>query len=194
MDVLANIQTNDLPGLRGCDTAATNICSDRTDVASICDNGEMNSLGDGQFNEFLSNSITTNVEITASVPQVQLCDEETAYCDSPLCDMETAHCDSPNFNNALLSCHNNATVLYNIDRFNYCFFDTLNNADCYYVYIHNFRQSKPGGFYYLRFCCTSGRITVHACDSYPIGALWVCDTIKLCIYPMFSDLQYCQMK
>ena len=35
---------------------------------------------------------------------------------------------------------------------------------------------------------------MHACDSYPIGALWVCDTIQLYIYPMFSDLQYCQMK
>ena len=112
----------------------------------------------------------------------------------PVAHVETAHCALPHFDNALLSHHNNANVLYNVDRFNYCLPDTLNNADFYYVYIHNFPQNKPGGFNYLRLCRTSGRITVYVCDSHPIGALWVCDTFKLCIYPMFSNLQYCQMK
>ena len=79
--------------------------------------------------------------------------------------------------------------MYFVDRFNHWVADTLNNAIFQYVYIHNFPQNEPGGFYFLRFCRYSGRITVHNCASHPVGALWVCDTVNLCIYPMYSDYQ-----
>ena len=127
------------------DSKGSVLCSDRADVVSI--DGQMNFCGDGQFNNCLYNNITTTAQVSASVP----------------------HCAPPHFNNALLSCHNNVNVLYNIDRFNYWFPDTLDNADFYYVYTHNFPQYKPGGFYYLRLCRTSGRITVHACDGSTVG-------------------------
>ena len=108
----------------------------------------------------------------------------------PVASMETKNCGFLHFSNALFSGHDNATALCN-DRFNYWFFDKLNNAVLHYAYIQNFPSNFP---YFWRFCRDSGKLTVHICDSHPIGALWVCDTVKLCIYPMFSDFQCCQMK
>ena len=160
------------------DSKSSVLCSEPVNVASI--DGQMNCCGDGQFNEFVSNIIITNVEVSASVPQV-LCDENYSLADSSVCldmsthiapqyslppgtwpvtQMETVQGASTEFDNALLSRHNNANMLYNVDRFNYWLFDTLNNADFYYVYIHNFPLNKPGGFYYLRCCHISGQITV----------------------------------
>ena len=100
----------------------------------------------------------------------------------------------PSDNNASFFNSVITTPLCIVDRLNYWVADTLNNATFQYIYIHNFPKNEPGGFYFLRFCRYSGRITVHNCASHPIGALWVCDTVTLCIYPMYSDCQYCQMK
>ena len=112
-------------------------------MPSIYINGQMNSCGNGQFDIFLSNSSIINAEVTASVPQVQLCDNSYSLNNSNVCAnmskpiaprhpfppgpllvacMETRDCGFPHFNNALLSGHDNATALCNVDRFNYCFF------------------------------------------------------------------------
>ena len=119
------------------DSKSSVLYSDTADVAPI--DGQMNFCGDGQLNKFVSNSITTNVEVSASVPQVQLCDGNYSLVNSSVClnmsthiapqhslppgpwpvaHVETAHCALPHFDNALLSHHNNANVLYNLDSCN----------------------------------------------------------------------------
>ena len=64
------------------DSESSVLCSDTVDVASI--DGQINFCGDGQLNKFVSNSITTNVEASASVPQVQLCDENYSLVNSSI--------------------------------------------------------------------------------------------------------------
>ena len=73
--------------------------------------------------------------------------------------------------------------VHRIDRFNYTFASLSDNSYNQLVYIHNYPQNKPGGFYFLNFSYQTGQITILECLSHPVDMLQVCDSIYLCIYP-----------
>ena len=77
-------------------------------------------------------------------------------------------------------CH---TSLHKIDRSNYTFVNQFDNSHNQFVYIHNYPQNTPGGFYFLNFSYHTGQITILECLSHPVDILQVCDTIYLSIYP-----------
>ena len=76
------------------------------------------------------------------------------------------------------------TSLHKIDRFNYTFVNQFDNSHNHFVYIHNYPQNAPGGFYFFYFSYHTGQITILECLSHPVDVLQVCDTIYLCIYPV----------
>ena len=78
--------------------------------------------------------------------------------------------------------YNGHTPLYKVDRFNHIYVNQYDTSHNQLVYIHNYPQNSPGGFYNLTFSNHTGQITVHECLSHPVGALRVLDTIFLCIY------------
>ena len=77
--------------------------------------------------------------------------------------------------------------VHKIDRFNYTFVNQFDNSHNQFVYIHDFPQNKPGGFYFLKFSYQTGQITILECLSHSVDALQVCDTIWLSIHHTISE-------
>ena len=77
--------------------------------------------------------------------------------------------------------------VHKIDRFNDTFVYQLDNSHNQFVYIHNYPQNKPGGFYILKFTYQTGQMTILDCVSHPVDVLQVCDSIWLCVYPTISE-------
>ena len=84
--------------------------------------------------------------------------------------------------------------VHKIDRFNYTFVNQLDNSHNQFLYIHNYPQNKPGGFYFLKFSYQTGQITILECLSHRVDALQVCDSIWLYIYPTISELSIVHTK
>ena len=78
--------------------------------------------------------------------------------------------------------------LHKVDRFNYKFIEQSYSSVNQLVYIHNYPQNKPGGFYFLKTIHGIPHISIYECLSHPVGALYLCDSLWLCVYPAVSKV------
>ena len=77
--------------------------------------------------------------------------------------------------------------IHKVDRLNYKFVDQSDNSEIQFVYIHNYPQNKPGGFYFLKTVIGTSEIYISESLSHPEGALFVYETFWLCVYPAVSN-------
>ena len=77
--------------------------------------------------------------------------------------------------------------IHKVDRLNYKFVDQSDNSEIQFVYIHNYPQNKPGGFYFLKTVIGTSEIYISESLSHPVGALFVHETFWLCVYPAVSN-------
>ena len=77
--------------------------------------------------------------------------------------------------------------IHRVDRLNYKFIDQSDNSENQFVYLHNYPQNKPGGFYFLKTIIGTSEMYIFESLSHPVGALFVCESFWLCINPAVSN-------
>ena len=155
----------------------------------------LNSCGGGKLSNFISQNIWQDIHALDTVPHVNMTNFDSNVLimnshnvlDSNICfapqhgsasvikHMEATHHPFPR-NHGFQSYHSS---VHKTDRFNYTYFDYFYNSANQLVYINNYPQNKLGCFYFFKFSCETGKITIFECLSHPMGALHVCGKISL---------------
>ena len=138
-----------------------------------CCNWNCNSVNSIHSNEYFNCCVNNHLH----VPR-----DDTASVDAQIACVETPH---------LMFIPVHDTNWHFVDIFNHHFYETLDNSDNYYVYVHsNNLHTSRGGFYMLKIL-RSGVMMLYDCVCHPMEPLCVLATLQLnLLFPSAGSATY----